>query len=184
MRAFISTPLRCCLLAILLVLPGCSIHSGPTNMRGVALKEAPPLPANASVYVAMPADFSGAAGSGQKTQAVFLASLNALPVKTVAAALPQNLPEAAEKAAASGCAYLLTVRINTWEDPPASFQISPDRGAFLVNIYALPELQQPYRSDSLECSGWATTVNLIGAYDPGDCLKIVLQGWRKQAFGR
>ena len=54
----------------------------------------------------------------------------------------------------------------------------PDRGEVRLSIYET-EHGELLRVDAVECSGTATTVNLIGSKDPGDCLKPSLQKWRE-----
>ena len=174
------------LLTVTLALCACSIRSGHTNYQLVPLKKAEPLSVGKGIYVAMPEDFqkdgSIEKGSGAQAQKALQTAMAAVPGnKTFAGALQEN-SHAMETAQTAGHSLLVAMRIMDWSDPPASFQYASDRGEVMLLVYDA-ETGALLRSDSVTCNGSATTVNLIGAYSPADCLEPAFAKWSGQAFG-
>ncbi len=159
----------------------CSFQSGSNSGRVTPLQGGGTAAAGSGVYVAMPMAFQRETNSGKRIQTVLLKALEALPGKKAAAPAPFPLEHDLRAARDAGCAFLLQIRIVDWQDPPASFQYKPDRGEVALSLYdaANGEL---LRVDAVECSSTATTLNLIGSEDPGDCLKPSLERWRDAVF--
>ncbi len=155
----------------------CSIQGGSNSGRVTALEGRKAVPVSSGVYVSMPTDFQRETGSGKRLQTVLMKVLGEIPGKRAAAAAPFPLEHDLQAARDAGCSFLLTMRIIDWQDPPAAFQLKPDRGEVILSAYET-EHGELLRTDSVECSSTATTVNLIGSEDPGDCLKPALKKWR------
>ena len=167
-----------CLALSILCCVGCSIQGGSNSGRVTALEGRKAVPVGSGIYVAMPTDFQSETGSGKRIQTVLMKVLEEVPGKRAAAPAPFPLEHDLRAARDAGCSLLLTTRIVDWQDPPAALQIKPDRGEVRLSIYET-EHGELLRVDAVECSGTATTVNLIGSKDPGDCLKPSLQKWRE-----
>ncbi len=166
------------LLLVLLCAGGCSIRSHGNSGRMTVLKSGGVSGAGTrGMYVAMPQDFTGENGSGKRMQNVLMDILKDGPGRKVAAPAYLPQPQRLEAAKSAQCGLLLTVDILDWQDPPAAFQYKPDRGVIEVSVYDT-ESGDLLRKDALECSSGATTVNLIGFHDPGDCLTPALKKWR------
>lgn len=168
-----------------ITLCACSIRPGYTHYQILPLKTAAAIDGSGGLYIAMPADFqkgnSVEKDSGAKTQKALQKAIASARGNRVLAAASQGQQATLAAAQTAGCALLIDMRIVDWSDPPASFQISPDRGEVVLSIYET-ETGSLLRSDSISCKGSATTINLIGAYSPADCLEAAFEEWSSKFF--
>lgn len=165
----------------------CSMRVGHTSYQVTPLKDAKLLDGGKNLYIAMPADFqqngSAQKDSGLKTQQALLKAMETLPGAKVPADAPQDAPSAMTASRQTECALLVEVRIVDWSDPPASFQLHSDRGEVVLSVHDV-ETGALLRSDSLTCNGSPTTINMVGAYSPADCLKPAFAEWGAKAFSK
>ena len=173
---------RCAVLFIALAaLCACSYQSGTSASRYTPMKRAGAIiKPTEGIYVGMPADYTSGSStvsdSGKRIQDITLAILQEPQGLRVPAITPQTEQQTVADAAAANCAYAIFIRIVDWQDPPAFFQYKPDRGEILLSVYDTKS-GELLRSDMIEGTGTASTINGIGFKDPADCLKPEIRRW-------
>ena len=132
-----------------------------------------------------PADFTKGQdtekGSGEDTQQALRKELEGASVQAVYAPAPQGMQQALAASRNAQCAYLIDLSILDWDDPPASFQLRPDKGEISLSVYDASS-GELLRNDEVSCSGYATVVNSVGFYSPKDCLKQAFRKWTAEAL--
>ncbi|MDR2694796.1 MAG: DUF4823 domain-containing protein [Deltaproteobacteria bacterium] len=131
------------------------------------------------MYIAMPHNSGKGAETAEaatQTQQALQEVLSRTAGEKIYAPMAQGLSEGIVSAKAAACMYFLWIEILDWYDPPAFFQIFPDRGEVVLSVYDA-QTGDLLQSDKISCKGFATTVNLIGAYSPKDCLKAAFGAW-------
>ncbi len=161
------------------------LRTGGTKADVTPLKSGPAVDRGKKLFVAMPADFTKGQdtekSSGEDTQQALRKELEGASVQAVYAPAPQGMQQALAASRNAQCAYLIDLSILDWDDPPASFQLRPDKGEISLSVYDASS-GELLRNDEVSCSGYATVVNSVGFYSPKDCLKQAFRKWTAEAL--